>query len=383
MKRAAAMLLCPALLFLSSCRAGRYDFRDIEKLELIETLGIDAAGSAVTVTAATGALEGERPTVLINSAYTVGLALRGMQAMQEKDIYFAHVGSCIVGEQTARRGLTMYLDYIERELSVRYSTGLFIVRDGTAADAVSGVCAGGSVTELLEAMKEDVRMLSQSYVYSVGEVAGAMLEKGCALVCAVELREEEDPVSGDRESVLEPSGYALINGDRLEGFLDSEASHGVNILTNRLSMDTVEIPDGRGGVCALSVYFGKTAYKAHFNGNGIPAVVDIIIKLDAGIEELHGMTDPYDDRQLGDIAGALEAVERERVEKALAAVRAYGTDYIGIGRAIERASPVGFSRVREIWPSLLRSIKLNVYIDTEIVRSYDIALPLMPDGERP
>ena len=383
LKRYAAAAL--AVLLTAFCGRGgvKYDFREIEKLELIETLGIDVRDRAITVSAATGARQSAPPTVLTNSAYTVGLALREMQTMSDKDIYFAHVGSCVVGEQTAREGLGMYLDFIERELSVRFATGLFVVRGGSAQDVITKVGdENGCVTELLEAMKKDVEMLSDGHVFTVGEVARAMLEDGCALVSAVRLSEEEGIILGGSKVTVVPDGYALIIGDRLACFIGTEAAHGVNILMNRGGEDTVEVEDGAGGVCALSLTSAKVGYKAKYGRGGIPETLNIDVKLTANLEELHSMVDVYDSECLRVIENNLREVEEKRVREALGIANLLKTDYLGIGRELEMKNPLKFGRIKAAWPEIFSEMEIRLNWDVELLRTYDIGQPLGSAGNQ-
>jgi len=375
-KKAAASLLALTLFLLSACQSSGTDFREIEKLELIRTIGIDAYEDQITVSAATGMRQSSPPTVLCNKAHTVGLALRQMQTFSEKDIYFAHVSNCIIGEEVARQGLTMYLDYIERELSVRYTTGLFVVRDDTAESVIRKVSdEEGYVTERLESIKKDVRLLSEGHVYSVGEVAQNMLEKGCALVAAVRLNENEGIISGAGKINVEPAGYALINGDRLEGFIDVEQARGVNILTNKAQSDVVEVEDGKGGICALSVVGGKTEYSTDY-ADGVPQEINIKIKLTANIEELHDMVNVYDEGELDGIKQGLKEREEKRVLQVIEIVKELGLDFIGIGDALEMKNPVKFAKIKNKWPELLKEMEFNITWEIVIARTYDIGEPI-------
>ena len=103
MKKHPLALLLAAALLLPGCRQGRDNYRDIERLELIQTLGIDGDGETVTVSATTGKRGDSTVIALKNSARTVARALDEMQTFTEKDLYFAHVGVCLLGQEAAER----------------------------------------------------------------------------------------------------------------------------------------------------------------------------------------------------------------------------------------------------------------------------------------
>jgi len=370
-----ALLLLAAALLFSGCRQGRDNYRDIERLELIQTLGIDGDGETVTVSAATGKRGDSAVIVLKNSARTIAGALDGMQTFTEKDIYFSHVAVCLLGQKAAETDLYYLLDFIEREVSVRYGTYIYIVRNGTAEDAVTlDTGENTCVTDLLAALEKSMRLLGDAHTYTLGETAQAMLENDCALVAALEVS-GTGVEEGANELGFSPAGYALIKGGRLAAFSDREQAHGIMLLTGYLQSDTVEVSDGRGGAASLQVTGSRVSFVPHYE-DGRLGRAEVKVKLRASIDELHSELDVYSPEDISRLAESLQEVEAERVEGAMALCRSAGADFIGMGKKLEMRDPVRFSAVKENWNETFSSLPLEFSYDIAIERTYNITSPL-------
>ena len=144
MRRITALLLAGlAALTLTGCRRGPGLLpyaREIEDMELMQTLGVDRAGEGqVEVTASSGSgdpAEGAA-TVVSGQAGTISAAVLGMQGEGSSYLYFGHVGQLLLGEELARQGVEPALDYILRDVETRLDTALYLVRGGTAGKAIT------------------------------------------------------------------------------------------------------------------------------------------------------------------------------------------------------------------------------------------------------
>ena len=163
MRRITALLLAGlAALTLTGCRRGPGLLpyaREIEDMELMQTLGVDRAGEGqVEVTASSGSgdpAEGAA-TVVSGQAGTISAAVLGMQGEGSSYLYFGHVGQLLLGEGLARQGVEPALDYILRDVETRLDTALYLVRGGTAGKAITAAGEDGSAADRLEALAERV-----------------------------------------------------------------------------------------------------------------------------------------------------------------------------------------------------------------------------------
>ena len=226
MRRITALLLAGlAALTLTGCRRGPGLLpyaREIEDMELMQTLGVDAAGEGqVEVTASSGSgdpAEGAA-TVVSGQAGTISAAVLGMQGEGSSYLYFGHVGQLLLGEELARQGVEPALDYILRDVETRLDTALYLVRGGTAGKAITAAGEDGSAADRLEALAEDAGLLAGSMPRTVKDALSDLYAQGATFLPAVEADE-----------ALTAAGYGILKGDSLAGWAEGDAALGVNLV---------------------------------------------------------------------------------------------------------------------------------------------------------
>ena len=112
-----ALLAAALALPLAGCRRGA-DFlpygREIEGMELMQTLGVDAAGAErVSVAASAGAEPGERAAVVSGTAATLSAAVLALQEGGDGYRYFGQVGQLVAGEELGREDIAQLRALLE------------------------------------------------------------------------------------------------------------------------------------------------------------------------------------------------------------------------------------------------------------------------------
>jgi hypothetical protein len=123
-------------------------------------------------------------------------AIRQLQNFSAReDIFFAHTSYALLGEETARRGISGCLDYFQRAGQIPMDIGLLVVRSGTAEALIRDASAPGTnITDLLRSLDHAAERDGTSYVFSCEEISRALLERGAALICAVGAEDTEGVV---------------------------------------------------------------------------------------------------------------------------------------------------------------------------------------------
>ena len=383
MKRFFLPILLGGSLLLSGCAGNPVfgdDSREIDQLELVETVGIDAAGRLTTVTASTGTFSGE-PVLLKNTAVTVSRAVREMQNFTDRQyIFYGHTAHILIGEEAARQGLDRFLDYIQRDSEVRLDTKLYIVQDGRAEDMMTAVSSETETAgELLESLDRDVQLLSESYVFNCGEVAQMLAKRECALVAAVMLENVDSILNSDNSTTIQSTGYAVMQGEKLSCFLDTDLSRGVNLLIDRTGSDVVEAPDGAGGWFAARLVRSSVKYRPVFE-NGELKRVKIDVVLHCNLDELQTPVDIYDDAVIKTLEEGVSAVEAWRVGEVIRRMQTMNCDFCDLQTRVRQSGAWRFDRMEKSWEELFPTLEFETSVRTVLDRTYDVGLS--PLGER-
>ena len=137
MKRIAYLFL--TVLLLGGCALPVHT-RELEQLQVIQTLGCDGAPGAVTVSVSSGPdPSGEAPLRLAAEGRSLTKALETLQdASPREELFFAHTRFAVIGEAAARAGLAPLLDHFERSTQTPLTVPLFVVRGGEARQLLTG-----------------------------------------------------------------------------------------------------------------------------------------------------------------------------------------------------------------------------------------------------
>ncbi len=381
MKRLPVLILC--LFLLGGC-GGHWiysDYREIDQLELIQALGLDAEGEYTTATASTGGTE--EPVVLRSSARSVSRAMRQMQELtSRKYIFFGHTGHLLLGEKAAEQGLEQYMEHMERFVEMRLNTFLYVVRDGTAEEAISATGKEGEgIVSLLTSLEKDVQLMSDSHVFTCGEIAEALAENGCALAAAVSLTEQEDILAGESPLTIRTRGYAILKEGRLAGYLDPELARGANLLQGLGGEDILEVPDASGGWAALRLTGSRVRYIPEF-AEGELRSLRIRAELECSLEELRAPVDTWREETMELLERGAEELEMERIRRVLVLSRAMEADFCGIGAKVRQARPLAYDGMATPWEKRFPDLPLEVEVSCRLLRTYDVGEPpLMKWGE--
>ena len=250
-RRALALLLAAGMLC-SGCSTGAIssNYRPVEDLALIQTIGVDRAPEGVCLSAATGkACENEAPKRMTQSGVSMLAALDQLQdRTPSAELFYAQTSYLLLGEEAAAAGgLAPLLDFIARDPDMRLSAPLFIVRGGTAQQAVMETGDDkADVTEALAALEKDIALDGTSHACSCTDIARALAGSGCAVVGAVTCVRTPEDEGG--KLALAPAGYAIFRDGDYVGSIEPETARGASMLLGVAGHGDLAVTDSDGEI---------------------------------------------------------------------------------------------------------------------------------------
>ncbi len=375
--------LLTALLLLGGCgEKGTFgSVREIDQLALVQTMGVDRTGALCTVTVSTAAEEGQ--VLLKTKAVTLSRALGEMQDYTEKKyIFYGHTRHLLLGPEAARDFFGECLEFVERDGELRMDTKLYVVRGSSAEDAVA-LPGGGeeSVGDALDSLEKDVSLLSESHVFTCGETAEALAERNCALVSALRLAEPENILQGEDRRLLLSAGYAIIAEGSLAGWLEPDLARGANLLMQQRGGDLIEAPDGRGGWFAAALTGSRASFLPQY-GEGELTGLTVRLALCCTLSELQQTLDLREEETVRRMEEGIAEVEAWRVSEVLRISQEMGADFCGLEKAVRRAAPLRFDRMKTPWEERFPDLPIAVEISAKLARTYEGEIEPLRSGER-
>ena len=182
------LIIISSLLSLGGCGGIHTNYREIQQLMVVQTLGLDREEGSVRVSMAAAAeASGDGPRRMSASGGTVSSAIeRAYELSYEEEIFFSHVNHILIGETAAEEELDSFLDYLCQSPELRMDIPLYIVREGTAEQAVMEVGdSSRGISEVMQAVREIFSTASNSRVFTVADTLRSLDRYGSALVCAI------------------------------------------------------------------------------------------------------------------------------------------------------------------------------------------------------
>lgn len=372
MRRAlAASLLCAAFLPLSGCTLSVYNnYRELERLQVIETVGLDAGedGGVVLSVSAGRDASGREPLRASAEAPSVTEAMQLLQDLSRSDeLFFSGTGCILIGEAAASE-TARWLELVARSDSLRLDTPLFIVRGGEAAELVTQAGGeDGDITQIMQALISFAEKSGPARIYTCADAARALLESGAALAGAV--RPAQDASEGGGLTA-ELDGCAVLGpGGRLIGCIEGEDALGIGLFA------------GDPGRAALTLDCGATAELAggrvelepDWGADGALRGLTARVSVEAIVMEARPGTDLASARARSAAEDELAARAGGWIYTILSKSRDLGADFLGLGRRLEREQAARWRAMPERWEQLLPELELEVRTEARFLNLREFA----------
>ena len=386
-------LIIYSLLFsflLSGCKSIYNNFKEIEELLVIQTMGLDNQGGGVLLSLASASGGGNKPRRLSSSGDSITTAMeRIYNYSYEEQLFLSHVGQLIIGEDAAEKGIDDYLDYISRTPEMRLDMPMFIVRDGTAADAVMQVGDGRrGISEVLESVETSSAHRGDSGIYTATDVLRDLMRWGSALVCALECTEAsessdngnspytstQDERSAEEKQNLTAAalGYAVIREGKLCRYLDREQAIAVGFLRNNTGISDVQVYDRHGDLVVLEIDSGGSRIQSRWSSPGQLAALDIHITVQASVIEISGGGELQNAEYTDHLTAELEELLASYVSDTLKISKDLKSDFLGLASAVENHSPENYRLMSRDFPDILPELEFKVSVSGHLRHTNDM-----------
>ena len=358
-------VLAALCLLLSGCDSLPYP-REMGDMALLRTMGVDAGEGdyQVEVTVSTGkrayGLQGESQPSLVLSAQRESLsaACLAMQGLSDSYVFYGYVDQLLLGEGLIKRSVWPVLDYFAQDAQLGLGVQLWVVRGGTAAQAVQ---AGGEsgVENRLSTLQTDSEMGAAGASRTAGEVFSDLLERGSAYLPALRVQETDQ----EGQTALLEAGYAVLKDGILAGYLEGESAKGLELLVNQAPSDVLEVPLSQGRVVVRVT--GSALVCTPKMENGQLTAVDLNCWVTAEVAEVEGELSQED---LEQVKQAVDSRQQRRITQALERLQSWGADCVGLGQRLAMADPARGEKLLEQWPEVFSSLPVQVSVETSLTR---------------
>ena len=386
MKRFILYILIVCIPFLSACGdVNIYSAHsEPEDLAVIKTVGVDFNDGVIELTATTGiGTDGKSAKTYSSKADTLAEAVNGIQNGYIGDeAYFSHVGQIKIGEAAAKNGITELLDYVGRNVYMRLSSELYLVKGGTANKLIEDTTGKSTAApDMLEAISKKSEFMAAGKVFTCKDVMAALAKDGAALMYVIEAGEPLYTGSDDKTLSIKPEGYDLFKNGYLEEYLDSGVTEGAGIIMGHTKSGMLTVDAQGHGSITLKINDIKTELEPKFDGDRLDSVsvkVTARMNIEEAASDLNFINESFRNKVEKAAAEEIKATIHTALEKSLE----LGSDFCGIGEKLYMKHPYKMADEYENWQNTFGEIQVKPEIKTELQRTYDMENSLNYTGEK-
>lgn len=396
MKKVLSFLLTLSFLpSLCGCGTIYSNYREIEQMLVIQTLGLDYEPDGVQVSLASAAGGGKddgtkAPVCLSGKGSSISTAMERIKNYsREEDLFFSHINHMILGEDTAKQGIDDVLSFICRSPELRIDIPLYIVKDATARETMTGVISGSKgVSELMQAVQTNLNDRGDGNAFTASDILQSLEKHGSALACAIEYAAAAEGTSGQSQGSAQSSqeegaadqesktaaaaGYAILKKGKLCGYIDPEDAVGVGFLMNIVGISDIMVKDKEGGPVTLEIDRGSSAIRPIWAEDGSLQGLDISAAVSASVLDM-GQHGELSDGEYADfLTSQLEKEVSRRISSVLQLSRRLEADFLGLATRVELASPLEYRTMKESFVQRLPNLELLISVKGELSHTNDI-----------
>ncbi|MBQ3211614.1 MAG: hypothetical protein IJB09_08980 [Oscillospiraceae bacterium] len=374
-------------LILSGCGSIYSNYREVEQLLVIETMGFDYLPGGVQLTLASGISSAgiKGPIRLSGVGPTISAAMdQARNYSFEDELFCSQTNSVLIGEKAAREGMEAYLSYICQSPILRTDVPVFIIRGGSAFDSIMG--SGDSqhgVSEILKGVTEYLETRGGSHIFKAAQISRDSLRHGSALCCALEYSESAEPptessqpdqIEGETSSArtLAVAGFGILKDNRLVDYIDKDAAVGVSFLINNVGISSIQLEDSMGRSIVLEISGGGSQVKPRWSEKGELTGLDIALEAKATVMEMNDDADLSRESYTKQLTQALELRLAQLVGDVLRQSAKLEADFLALGSQVEQHSPLLFRHMNKSFSEALPALDFHIAVKASLSHTNDM-----------
>lgn len=366
---------------------GCWNRQEVSSLGLVMALAVDQAAEknkvSVTVQMAnprevkqptrTGAGGGTKPVwVATDTGYSFSDALRNFVSMSGRKLFYAHNQVIVIGEETARKGVRPYLDFLSRNHQVRRTSWILIAKGAKGARILQYQSElervpAMAISSLIKAQVDESTAAGIDIHNFVEKLSTDGVEPVAGGIELVNRIQPEGGVTGMVKNEVSLTGTAVFKKDKLVGWLNRPEGRGLLWVLGQVNrgMIVVESPRDVKKQVALEIARASGTVEPEFKNGKF--VIKVKVKEEGNLGE--NMSDTSITRP--GVIKTLEAEKKKVIENEIRAAlskaqKALKADIFGFGASISRKYPDDWEKIKGRWSEMYPELAVELDVSAKI-----------------
>ncbi len=337
------VLICLALLFLTSCGTYLPQAQEMGNMALLRSFAVDKEENYL-VTVSTGqqakGMSQEDALILQGEGQTLQGACDNINRFTEDYVFYGYVDQLLLGRDMASSGVEKVLEYFATQKELSLGTAIWLVY-GSASELMSTATELGTA-EHLQTLREESSLGISGISRTVGEVYGDILEQGASYIPMIHSSELW---------VLEEVGYGILHGDSLVDILQEDLAQGLELWLSHPQLVELSLEEG-----AYALQLEEFSWDMQYNDDSLGSQakeIQATVKIQAELLE-----QPQEPRE--NILPHLEAQLKTLCDHTVQRLQEQEADVIALG--LQLKSP----HTLEEWSSLFGTLDIETIVTVEL-----------------
>jgi spore germination protein KC len=357
-----------------------WNYREVDKLSIVAGVAIDkGVNDQYELTVEVIKISAGKETKMSSETYsaegkTLFDAARNIVSVSGKKLYLSHTKVVIICEEIAREGVSKVLEWYNRDAETREDVHVLISKGACAKDIFKGKQTPEQIVSfLLDDALENENSFSKAPATDVLDYDIELNTKGASPVFST-----VSLIQADDKMVPKIMGTAIINDDKLAGFLDGEETKDLLFIRDEIKggvltqeMYTNDEPT----LISLEIFDNKTKVTPIVKDNEIQ--FDINIETTVGVDEISGPGNFLDEAGLKELERTAESTLIERTGSLIKKVQSeYDADIFRFSQTLWEDNAQVFNGIVDRWDDIFRNLTINIKSNVIIKNSAEFAKPV-------
>lgn len=370
------------ILFCVIILSGCWDKKELNEVAVVIGVGLDkvkekeyrVTAQVIKPVPQGGAAGGsELPTWSLSAnGKTMMDAIRQLNKISPRRLYWPHLQIIIVGEELAKEGVAPVLTWFERDRDSRSGT-YFVQTQGKAEDLLNQKIELGSIpakamSDLLdtaELRQIDARRVTLRDFINCLSTPG--IDQAIDVINPKSIR--------GKPETYEILGVAIYSRDRFMGYITGQEAIGIDVVFGRYKYGiiTIPIPGSEGDFFSYQVTDMRNQWKLDVRNEKLKVKMNIFIE--GNLSDQTGSTELIDPQRMKEAENAIREMVKGSILDTFRQASAMESDIYGIGQELRRYHPKIWHQKEKEWRSELKEIEFDIKINANIRRSGLILKP--------
>lgn len=368
MKRISVLM---ALALVASLLQGCWNYKEVDSFLIVAGVAVDKGYEGyryhVTIDIADTSSAGkDKPvvsTLVESEGDTISEAVNNSIKMVGMQLYWQNCQIAVISQDVATDTILPVVDWLNRSLEPRLTIELFISQEKTARELLQQQSATLSITsfEIDKYYELNEKVQPMAEYRELYDIYNQLADPGKSLLLPA-LR----VMDNDGDKVCALNGMAVLNRDKLIGFLTPEDSKSVMFVTNHVKGGSMDVKAPTGNTIASLQIYGNNAKITSSVENGKPKFI-IETSTDASLDEDDTITDFADKEHRGEFEFTAESQLAAEIGKTVQIAQTQlGVDVFGFGDVLHRQNPGAWYQLQQNWNEAFKTASVQISCNIKI-----------------